>query len=267
KASVNNKNAARILNTIRGWVGTIAPRDVTSFQEADAHTPFINGDVAFMRNWPYAYALANATGSKVKGKVGVSVLPHSGKNKSVGTVGGWQVGVSKYSKHKGASIELVRYLTSPAVERFDAIFNSNVPTIPKVALMKSVRKVNPWLIPSIANVPRVTRPSKYLKGKYQQGSTYIFQAMAQIEKGANATSVLPDLHNRPNRVVGRYPDLNPGRTGRKLQPPPAAKDGRGPGRRLAPHPAPTPAAGARAATPCAGVLDDAASGDGHRRFS
>ena len=63
--------------------------------------------------------------------------------KSVGTVGGWQLGVSKYSKHKAAAIEFVRYMTSPAVERFNAITNSNVPTIPAVAKLPAVRKVNP----------------------------------------------------------------------------------------------------------------------------
>ncbi len=40
-------------------------------------------------------------------------------------------------------IELVRYLTSPAVQRFNAIYNSNVPTIPSVAADKAVLKVNP----------------------------------------------------------------------------------------------------------------------------
>ena len=109
-----------------------------------------------MRNWPYTYA-ANQ-GTPVEGKFDVTVLPRTGRNASVGTVGGWQLGVNGFSKNQGAAIEFVRYMTGAAVERFDAIFNSNVPTIPAVAALPAVRKVNPYLKPEVANVKRVTRP-------------------------------------------------------------------------------------------------------------
>jgi len=140
KVTINNKNAATILDAMRSQIGKITPRGVTSYNEDGARIPFDNGDAAFMRNWPYAYSLSAATGSAVKGKFAVTVLPHGSKGSSVGTVGGWQLGVSKFSKHKGAATELVRYLTSPGVQKFDAIFNSNVPTIPAVARIKAVVK-------------------------------------------------------------------------------------------------------------------------------
>jgi trehalose/maltose transport system substrate-binding protein len=137
----------------------------------------------------------------VRGKFNVTVLPHSATNPSVGTVGGWQLGVSKYSKHKKAAIELVRYLTSPAVEKFDAIYNTNVPTIPRVARDRAVVRANPYLKPEIANVVRVTRPSKFLKGRYNQGSQIIYQGINQIENGANAKSVLPSIAARLKRLL------------------------------------------------------------------
>ena len=34
-------------------------------------------------------------------------------------------------------------MTSPAVERYDAIIYTNVPTIPSIAKLPEVRKVNP----------------------------------------------------------------------------------------------------------------------------
>jgi trehalose/maltose transport system substrate-binding protein len=201
KVTINNPRAASILNTVRGWVGTITPRGVTSYQEEDARNAFDGGNAAFMRNWPYAYSISQAPDSKVKGKFNVTVLPHSATNPSVGTVGGWQLGVSKYSKHKKAAIELVRYLTSPAVEKFDAIYNTNVPTIPRVARDRAVVRANPYLKPEIANVVRVTRPSKFLKGRYNQGSQIIYQGINQIENGANAKSVLPSIAARLKRLL------------------------------------------------------------------
>jgi trehalose/maltose transport system substrate-binding protein len=201
KATINNAKAAAILNTIRGWVGSIAPRGVTTYQETEALNAFVAGNAAFLRNWPYAYSVSQGTGSKVKGKFGVTVLPHSGKHASVATAGGAMLGVSKYSKHKGAATEWIRYLTSPAANKFTAIFSSNPPTIASVFRNKAVVKANPWLKPSIAKVPRVVRPSRYLKAKYQQGSTIIFRGINRIENGANAKSVLPGIASQLNRLL------------------------------------------------------------------
>ena len=197
KADINNAKAVNILNQFRSQIGTTTPRGVTSYQEGETHTAFIDGNAAFMRNWPYAYSLAQAAGSKVKGKVAVAPLPHGPGGKSVATVGGWQLGVSKYSKHQGAAIEFVRYATSKAVEKFDTITNSNVPTIPSLSKDKSfVKKYAPYLNPATANVPRATRPSSVLGAKYNEGSKDIYQAISRILNGASAQSVLPGLQSQ-----------------------------------------------------------------------
>jgi trehalose/maltose transport system substrate-binding protein len=199
KVTIDNPKAVAILNLFRGWVGDISPRGVTSYDEEGARNAFAGGNAAFLRNWPYAYA-ANQT-TPVKGKFDVTVLPHGAGSSSVGTVGGWQLGVSKYSKHKGAAIEFVRYLTSPATQKFDAIYNTNVPTIPSVARDKAVVKANPYLKPAIANVKRVTRPAKYLGTHYAQGSQIIYQGINQILNGTDAKSVLPGVQSRLQRLV------------------------------------------------------------------
>jgi len=198
KASIDNPRAVSMMNLQRSWVGKITPRGVTTYQEGEADQAFGAGNAAFMRNWPYAYAKSQT--GPVKGKFDVTVLPHTGKSPSVGTVGGWQLGVSRFSKNQGAAIELVRYLTSASVEKFNAIFNTNVPTIPKVAADKAVRKANPYLKPEIANVARVTRPT-ILGTKYAQGSQIIYQGLNQILNGQDAKNVLPGVEQRLNRLL------------------------------------------------------------------
>ena len=99
--------------------------------------------------------------------------------------------MNKYSKHVDASIEFVRYLTSAPVQKFDAITNTNVPTIPAVAKDPAVVKVNPYLKPAIANVARVARPSNILGAHYNEGSKAIYQGINQILNGRPASSVLP----------------------------------------------------------------------------
>ena len=199
KVTINNPRAAAILNLQRSWVGKITPRGVTTYQEGESEKAFTAGNAAFMRNWPYAYAIGQT--GPIKGKFDVTTLPRTGANAPVGTVGGWQLGVSSFSKQPLAAVELVRYLTSPAVERYNAIFNSNVPTIPSVAALPAVRKVNPWLKPEIANVKRVTRPSRFLGTKYNQGSQIIYQGINQILNGQDATNVLPGVAQRLERAL------------------------------------------------------------------
>ncbi len=196
KVTINNAKATAILDLFRSQIGTTTPRGVTTYQEGEAQTAFTDGDAAFERNWPYAYSLNQAKGSKVAGKFAVAPLPHGSGGHSVATVGGWQLAVSKYSKHPDAAIEFVRYMTSKAVEKFDTITNSNVPTIPSLANDPAVRKAAPYLNPATANVPRATRPSTVLGAKYNEGSKDIYQAISRILNGASAGSVLPGLQSQ-----------------------------------------------------------------------
>jgi trehalose/maltose transport system substrate-binding protein len=196
KATINNARAIAILDLFRKNIGVTTPRGVTTYQEGESQTAFTDGDAAFERNWPYAYSLNQATGSKVAGKFAVAPLPHGPGGQSVATVGGWQLAVSKYSKHQDAAIEFVRYMTSKPVEKFDTITNSNVPTIPSLARDPQVRKAAPYLNPATANVPRATRPSSILGTKYNEGSKDIYQAISQILNGSEAKTVLPGLQSQ-----------------------------------------------------------------------
>jgi trehalose/maltose transport system substrate-binding protein len=100
-----------------------------------------------------------------------------------------------------ASIEFVRYMTSPGAQKFSAITNTNVPTIPAVARDKAVVKANPYLKPEIANVVRVTRPARDLKTHYNEGSKAIYQGINQILNGRSASSVLPRIESQLNRIL------------------------------------------------------------------
>ena len=202
KVTINNPKGAAILNLFASQIGKSTPRDVTTYQEGEAHTAFVEGNAAFMRNWPYAYSIgADPKTSKIVGKFSVTVLPHGPGGQSVGTVGGWQLGVNKYSKHVDASIEFVRYMTSAPVQKFDAITNTNVPTIPAVAKDPAVVKVNPYLKPAIANVARVARPSNILGAHYNEGSKAIYQGINQILNGRSASSVLPGIQSKLERIL------------------------------------------------------------------
>jgi len=200
KVTINNDKGIAFMNKMRGWVGTIAPKGVTSFKEEDARNVFQGGNAAFMRNWPYAYSLGNQPDSPIKGKFDVTPLPAGDGQKPVGTVGGWQMGVSKYSKSPDAAIEFVRYYCSPEMQTWSAVVRQNVPTIQSVSQNPVVIEADPFLR-NVTDVQRVTRPSLGLGENYNEGSTAIYQGINQILNGQDAKSVLPDVESKLKRLL------------------------------------------------------------------
>ncbi|HEV3309295.1 MAG TPA: extracellular solute-binding protein [Chloroflexota bacterium] len=185
KVTVNNAKAKAALTLAKSWVGTISPKGVTTYQEGDTHGQFLAGDAAFARNWPYMWSLQ--TGTKAQGKIGVAPLPSGPGGKSSATTGGWEIGINKYSSHKGAAEAWARYYASKPVEAWRAIYGGIAPTMPSVAAEKSVKKANPALaIASKTN--NVVRPSTVLGGNYAQGSAYIYQTINSILTGNTSVS-------------------------------------------------------------------------------
>ena len=193
RVTINNPQAVAILNKARGWVGTIAPRGVTAYQDEDARNVFQRGDAAFTRQWSHAYAtMAN---SGVRGRYIAAPLPAAPGYKPVGAVGGWQLAVSQYSKDQDPAIELVRYLTSPEVQTWRAVVGGFVPTIPAVAEHPVVITAQPFL-DDLGDVVRVMRPSRSTGARYTEVSAAVAQGVNQILNGADAARVVPQIEQR-----------------------------------------------------------------------
>ncbi|MCX4585119.1 ABC transporter substrate-binding protein [Streptomyces sp. NBC_01481] len=95
-----------------GWI----PRNALTFKEEESRRAFQNGDLLFLRNWPYVYDLANEKGSEIAGKVGAVPLPGpNGQGSSI--LGGSNLAVNANSRHQKSANELIAYLTSERVQR------------------------------------------------------------------------------------------------------------------------------------------------------
>ena len=90
----------------------VSPPWVTTADEETARHVFSQGEAVFMRNWPYAWALLNAEDSPVHGQVGVAALPGSDGHPGVPTLGGWHLGINRFSKHADLAWQLISFLTS-----------------------------------------------------------------------------------------------------------------------------------------------------------
>src|SRR4029079_16164504 len=118
--SINNPKAAAALHMIKSWVGVISPPGVLAYQEEESRGVWQTGNAVFMRNWPYAYSLGNGADSPIKGKFDVTTLPdgEGESDSSTATLGGWNLAVSKSSKHPDEAIALVKWVASPEMQKY-----------------------------------------------------------------------------------------------------------------------------------------------------
>ena len=186
--TVNNQNAIKALDIARTWAGTISPVGVSTYGEEEARNIWQAGNAAFMRNWPYAYALGADPKSAVSGKFDVTVLPKGGDNgKNAACLGGWQLMVSAYSKLPDAAADLLRYLSSAEVQKRIATHTSLLPTRPALYSDSEVLAKNPFF-KIMRNVfdNAVARPSTVTGVDYNQVSAAIFQNVNYVLTGTES---------------------------------------------------------------------------------
>ncbi len=183
--SINNEKAAAAIDRVKGWIGKISPEGVLAYQEEESRGVWQVGNAVFMRNWPYAYGLGNSDDSKVKGMFDVVPLPSGGEGgSSAATLGGWNVGVSKYSKNQEAAIDLVKFLGSAEYQKQNAIKGSKLPTIISLYDDADIAAAQP-IIPRWKEVflNAVPRPSAPTKVKYNEVSSLFWSAVHDTLSG------------------------------------------------------------------------------------
>jgi multiple sugar transport system substrate-binding protein len=125
--SPRNIEALRFMRDLIGKERVTPPLVTTAIEETTRHL-FGSGRALFMRNWPYAWNIFTREQSAVKGKVGIAALPSFPGHESASTLGGWQLGVNRYSRHPEAAEKLVRFLTSLAAQKTLALTIGYKPT-------------------------------------------------------------------------------------------------------------------------------------------
>jgi multiple sugar transport system substrate-binding protein len=88
------------------------PSTYTEMKEEQVRLYFQAGDALFERNWPYAWSLHQSPASKVRNKIGMAPLPAPSNGERVATLGGWHIGLSRFSDRKPEAMKFVRFITS-----------------------------------------------------------------------------------------------------------------------------------------------------------
>jgi multiple sugar transport system substrate-binding protein len=114
KPNVNTPEAAEGLNfLVNGFTEGYIPAEAITYKEEEGRRAFMEGRLIFHRQWPYQYALANATdgSSPVAGKFDVAPLPGlDGPGSS--SLGGHAMGISTFAPNKASALEFIKFFTS-----------------------------------------------------------------------------------------------------------------------------------------------------------
>ena len=174
----------------------VLPKNIAEIPTDRIRIDMQAGNLIFGMSWGYVWnRLENDPDTKVKGKIGVAMLPHDKGGKSATCIGGWQIAVSAYSKNKQEAVKFARYLSSPEVSKMQAILASHMPVFPSVYKDPDVLKANPWFAEALPVVEGAR--SRPVSAQYPQVSDAIRSNMNAYLAGTKTTdTALSDMKSR-----------------------------------------------------------------------
>jgi multiple sugar transport system substrate-binding protein len=119
-----------------------APKAVTTYKEEEARRAFESGNATFMRNWPYAYALDKK--SKIGSKFDIATFPGFAGQQGAGVLGGYNLGISAYSKNPEGSLAFIDFATEADQQKIMATEASLPPTVSATYDDPAVKKAMPF---------------------------------------------------------------------------------------------------------------------------
>jgi multiple sugar transport system substrate-binding protein len=136
--------ALDFLRACRSEAG-ISPPGVTTYKEEESRRLFQDGRAVFLRNWPYVWRLAQAEGSPLRGKIDVQAMPQSLGGVAAGTLGGWGLGLSRFSRNAEAALSFARYAVSLPGQRALCGRSGYAPARREAYDDPELREANPFL--------------------------------------------------------------------------------------------------------------------------
>jgi multiple sugar transport system substrate-binding protein len=197
KPTLNTPEAKQGMDFLADGVKSgMIPRDAITYKEEEGRRAFQDGKLIFHRQWPYQFALANATdgSSKVAGKFAVAPLPGlSGPGKS--SLGGLNLAISKFGKNKGSALAFIKFITSEAEEKVQLEKTSEAPVYTSLYDDAGLQQKFPYLPMLKASVENAVARPRVVK----YGDTTLAiqeEAYAALTGKKSSDQALKDLQSK-----------------------------------------------------------------------
>jgi multiple sugar transport system substrate-binding protein len=143
EATADSEEVREVLGFMReGIQSGAAPEAVTTYMEEESRRAFEAGRATFMRNWPYAYALAED--SQIADDFEVTTFPPYSGNEGAGVLGGYDLAISAYSENAEGSLAFIEFATTPEQQIIQATEASLPPVLTEVYDAQEVQDALPF---------------------------------------------------------------------------------------------------------------------------
>jgi multiple sugar transport system substrate-binding protein len=143
KATANSQEVKDVLKFMAdGIKNGAAPKANTTYKEEESRRAFESGNATFMRNWPYAYALGKD--SKIADKFDIATFPGFAGQEGAGVLGGYNLGISAYSKNPEGSLAFIEFATKADQQKIQVTEASLPAVVASVYDDPEVKKAMPF---------------------------------------------------------------------------------------------------------------------------
>jgi multiple sugar transport system substrate-binding protein len=199
-ATIDSPQAQQVLSFMQqGMKNGSVPQAVLTYLEEDSRNAFQNGKVSILRNWPYVYALAKQAHVPFK----VEPLPTWAGGKPASVLGGYNLGISSYSKNPGAALSFINFATAPAAQKKFFIKSSLPAVLTQVYSDPAVVKAQPFapeLLKAVQN--GVSRP---VSPVYPQISEAIYKNVySALSSGTAPKTALANAQSQINSALKTF---------------------------------------------------------------
>jgi multiple sugar transport system substrate-binding protein len=200
KATIDSPQAQQVLSFMQqGIKNGSVPQSVLTYMEEESRNAFQDGRVSILRNWPYVYALAKQAHVPFK----VEPLPAFAGGKAASVLGGYNLGISTYSKNPGAALSFINFATAPAAQKKFFIKSSLPAVLTQVYSDPAVVKAQPFapqLLKAVQNgEPRPISPV------YPQISEAIYKNVySALSSGTAPKTALQNAQSQINSALKTF---------------------------------------------------------------
>jgi multiple sugar transport system substrate-binding protein len=200
KATIDSPQAQQVLSFMQQGVknGTV-PKSNSTWMEEESRNAFQNGKVALLRNWPYVYSLAK----QAHVKFNLEPLPKFGSGQPASILGGYNLGISTYSKNPGGALSFINFATGPAAQKKFFIKSSLPAVITQTYNDPAVKKSQPFA-PQLLKAVQQGKP-RPVSPVYPQISQAIYNNVySALSSGTSPKSALSKAQSQINKALSTF---------------------------------------------------------------
>jgi multiple sugar transport system substrate-binding protein len=199
-ATINSPQAQQVLSFMQqGLKDGAVPQANLTYMEEDSRNAFQTGKVSLLRNWPYVYALAK----QAHVDFGVEPLPMWAGGKPADVLGGYNLGISTYSKNPGAALSFINFATAAAAQKTFFIKSSLPAVLTSVYQDRAVIASQPFAPQLLTAVQKgIPRP---VSPVYTQISEAIYKNVySALSSGTSPKSALGQAQGQINAALKTF---------------------------------------------------------------